>query len=55
METPEEKFTRIMKLTPKDVHAAAKEIFKFNHAKMGVIGPFKSADEFLKIADLPWL
>ncbi|MCX6781487.1 MAG: pitrilysin family protein [Candidatus Magasanikbacteria bacterium] len=55
IETPEEKFKRIMAQTTADVNAVAREIIKFKHAKMGVIGPYKDAAEFLKAAKLPWL
>lgn len=55
VETPEEKFKRIMQVTTEDVNKVAREVLVFKHAKMGVIGPYKDEAEFLKAADLPWL
>ncbi len=55
VETPEEKFKRIMKVSVADVNAVAREVINFKNAKMGVIGPYKSGAEFLKAARLPWL
>jgi len=55
VETPEEKFARIMKVTAADVNKVAREVLVFKNAKMGVIGPYKKAEEFLKAAQLPWL
>lgn len=55
METPEQKFARIKKVTAADVARVAKTVLQFNHAKMGVIGPYKDEKEFLHAAQLPWL
>lgn len=55
METPEQKFARIKKVTPADVLRVAKSVLQFQHAKMGVIGPYKDEKEFLKAAMPPWL
>ena len=55
VETPEEKFKRIMKVTTEDVNKVAHEVLVFKNAKMGVIGPYKDAAEFLKAAQLPWI
>lgn len=55
VETPEEKFKRIMRQSVADVNRIAREVLVFKHAKMGVIGPYKDAKEFLKAAKLPWL
>lgn len=55
VESPEEKFKRIMKVSVADVNKVAREVLVFKNAKMGVIGPYKEADEFLKAAELPWL
>lgn len=55
VETPEEKFKRIMKVSVNDVNKIARQVLQFKHAKMGVIGPYKDAEEFLSAAQLPWL
>ncbi len=55
VQTPDEKLARIMRQTPAQVNAVAREVLKFQHAKLGVIGPYKDAKEFLAAAALPWL
>ncbi len=54
VETPEQKFKRIMNQTPADVNRVARSIINFKNAKLGVIGPYKNAKEFLDAAKLPW-
>lgn len=55
METPEQKFARLKRVTPSQIHTVAKTVLQFKFAKMGVIGPYNDAKEFLKAAELPWL
>lgn len=55
VETPEQKFKRIMQQSVGDVNRIAAQTLVFKHAKMGVIGPYKDATQFLKAAQLPWL
>lgn len=55
VESPEEKFKRIMKVTVADVNKVAREVLQFKHAKMGIIGPYKNEQEFLKAAEIPWI
>lgn len=54
VETTDEKLARIMRQTPADVSRVARAVLNFKHAKLGVIGPYKTEKDFLKAAQLPW-
>lgn len=46
MRTPEDKLAEYEAVTREDVARVAKEIFRFSHAKIAVIGPFEDAKRF---------
>ena len=47
--TPEEKLKKIFKVKEGDISRIAKDILKTSRINLGLIGPFKSDEEFLKL------
>jgi predicted Zn-dependent peptidase len=50
--SPEQQFKRIDKVTPDQVQAVAKEIFRPEKLNLALIGPFKDEDKFKKLLKL---
>ena len=47
--TPEEKLKKIFKVKEGDISRIARDILKTSRISLGLIGPFKSDEEFLKL------
>jgi predicted Zn-dependent peptidase len=50
--TPEEKLSKIMKVTAEDVQEAANEIFKLEKLNLALIGPFEDKEKFEKLLEI---
>ncbi len=47
--TPEEKLSKIMKVTAEDIQSVAKDIFKSEKLNLALIGPFEDKEKFVPI------
>lgn len=50
--TPEQKLSKIMKVTAEDIHEAANEIFKPEKLNLALIGPFEDKEKFEKLLEI---
>lgn len=50
--TPEEKLSKIMKVTAEDVQEVAKDIFKPEKLNLALIGPFEDKEKFEKLLEI---
>ena len=50
--TPEEKLSKIMKVTAEDVQAVANDIFKPEKLNLALIGPFEDKEKFQKLLEI---